>query len=449
MSELFGTNGVRGIVNEDMNIDLATRLGKAIGTWLNGGTVAVGTDTRLSNHMLKNAVSSALTSTSCDVIDLGEVPTPAIQLFTRENTDLGIAITASHNPPQFNGIKCIDDDGTELIEGKEEEIEKIYFSENFRLAGWSDVGKVMSDDPVREYIESVKSKVDEKSIRDAELKVIVDCANGAGSYTTPYILKDLGCEVVTLNSQPDGTFPGHESEPTEDNLKDLIDLVKSSDADLGIANDCDADRAIFIDDKGRFLHGDKTLTLMAKKIVEEIGGGTVVTPVSSSTSVEDVVKSSGGDLLYTAVGSPIVAREMIDRGAVFGGEENGGLIFADHQYCRDAGMAAAKIVELVATEGPLSELVDALPGYALDKRGVGCPDDLKRRLMDDLKERFKTEDYNDVDGLKIYYDEGWVLIRPSGTEPKYRIYSEAEDYDTAKELGHKHQKIVREVLEKI
>lgn len=449
MSELFGTNGVRGIVNEDMNIDLATRLGKAIGTWLNGGTVAVGTDTRLSNHMLKNAVSSALTSTGCDVIDLGEVPTPAIQLFTRENTDLGIAITASHNPPQFNGIKCIDDDGTELIEGKEEEIEKIYFSENFRLAGWSDVGKVMSDDPVREYIESVKSKVDEKSIRDAELKVIVDCANGAGSYTTPYILKDLGCEVVTLNSQPDGTFPGHESEPTEDNLKDLIDLVKSSDADLGIANDCDADRAIFIDDKGRFLHGDKTLTLMAKKIVEEIGGGTVVTPVSSSTSVEDVVKSSGGDLLYTAVGSPIVAREMIDRGAVFGGEENGGLIFADHQYCRDAGMAAAKIVELVATEGPLSELVDALPGYALDKRGVGCPDDLKRRLMDDLKERFKTEDYNDVDGLKIYYDEGWVLIRPSGTEPKYRIYSEAEDYDTAKELGHKHQKIVREVLEKI
>ncbi len=449
MSELFGTNGVRGIVNEDMNIDLATRLGKAIGTWLNGGTVAVGTDTRLSNHMLKNAVSSALTSTGCDVIDLGEVPTPAIQLFTRENTDLGIAITASHNPPQFNGIKCIDDDGTELIEGKEEEIEKIYFSENFRLARWSDVGKVMSDDPIREYIESVESKVDEKSIRDAELKVIVDCANGAGSYTTPYILKDLGCEVVTLNSQPDGTFPGHESEPTEDNLKDLIDLVKSSDADLGIANDCDADRAIFIDDKGRFLHGDKTLTLMAKKIVEEIGGGTVVTPVSSSTSVEDVVKSSGGDLLYTAVGSPIVAREMIDRGAVFGGEENGGLIFADHQYCRDAGMAAAKIVELVAIEGHLSELVDVLPCYALDKRGVGCPDDLKGKLMDDLKERFKSEDYNDVDGLKIYYDEGWVLIRPSGTEPKYRIYSEAEDQDTAKELGHKHQKIVREVLEKI
>ncbi len=449
MPKLFGTNGVRGIVNKDMNIDLAIRLGKSIGTWLNSGTVAIGTDTRLSNQMLKNAVSSALTATGVDVIDLGEVPTPAIQLYTRENSDLGIAITASHNPPQFNGIKCIDSDGTELIRDKEKDIENIYFSEEFELARWSNVGKITSDNPIQKYIDEVKLKIDMKAIKEAKLKVIVDCANGAGCYTTPYLLRELGCDVVTLNAQPDGRFPGHESEPTKENLKDLIDVVKKSGADIGIANDGDADRTIFIDEKGRFLHGDKTLTLTAKKLVEDNDGGIVITPVSSSTSVEDVVKNSGGDLIYTAVGSPIVAREMIERGAIFGGEENGGLIFADHQFCRDAGMAAAKIIELVATEGALSDLVDELPGYALDKRGVRCPNSLKDKMMSKLKQKFRSEDIDDIDGLKIYYEDGWVLIRPSGTEPKYRIYSESKDEEVAERLGIKHQDIVKNILKDI
>ncbi|MFW5898301.1 MAG: phosphoglucosamine mutase [Candidatus Saliniplasma sp.] len=449
MQKLFGTNGVRGIVNQDMTVDLALRLGKAIGTWLEQGTVAIGTDTRLSNQMLKNAVCSALNAAGCDVIDLGEAPTPAIQMYTRDNTDLGIAITASHNPPQFNGIKCIDSDGTELIRWKEEEIEKLYFTKKFDLAEWSKVGEIRSDDATGAYMDAVKSNVDRSIIEEANLKVIVDCANGAGCYSTPYILKDLGCDVITLNAQPDGTFPGHESEPTEKNLRDLIRLVKETDADIGIANDGDADRAIFIDENGRYLHGDKTLTLMAKTVVQENEGGTVVTPVSSSTSVEDVVKDAGGELIYTRVGSPIVAREMIEKGALFGGEENGGLIFAEHQYCRDAGLTAAKIVEMVAAKGPLSKQVDELPSYALDKRGVSCPDEMKDELMKQLKKRFEKEDFDDTDGLKIYYENGWVLIRPSGTEPKYRVYSQAKEKDTAEALGRKHQKIVKNVLKKI
>lgn len=449
MPKLFGTNGVRGIVNQDMNVDLALKLGKSIGTWLEKGSISIGTDTRLSNQMLKSAICSGLTATGCSVIDLGEAPTPAIQMYTRDNTDLGIAITASHNPPQFNGIKCIDRDGTELIRWKEEEIEKIYFSDDFKLARWVDVGKLTSDEAISSYMDAVKAKVNKNEIEKANLKVIVDCANGAGCYALPYILKDLGCDVITLNAQPDGTFPGHNSEPTEENLQDLISLVKDSDADIGIANDGDADRAIFIDEKGRYLHGDKTLTLMAKNIVRDNGGGTVVTPVSSSTSVEDVVEESGGELIYTEVGSPIVAREMIKKDAIFGGEENGGLIFADHQYCRDAGLTAAKIVETVATEGPLSELVDDLPNYALDKRGVDCPDEMKDELMERLKKNFKEEDHDDIDGLKIYYDEGWVLIRPSGTEPKYRVYSQAKKPDDAKRLGEKHQKIVNQLIENI
>ena len=446
MPKLFGTNGVRGIVNEDMDVDLASRLGKAIGTWLENKTVAIGSDTRLSNSMLKDAVASSLMAAGCDVVDLGEAPTPAIQYYTREKVDFGVAITASHNPPEFNGIECIDEDGTELIRHKEEEIEEIYFSETFEQADWSEVGKKTSDDPTQLYSEAVMDKVNKDTIRDADLKIVVDCANGAGCYSTPYILRELGCQVVTLNAQPDGTFPGHESEPTEENLRDLIKMVEETDADLGIANDGDADRAIFIDDNGKYLHGDKTLTLMAKTIVDDNRGGLVVTPVSSSSSVKDVVEEAGGELLYTAVGSPIVAREMINKEAVFGGEENGGLIFAEHQYCRDAGLAAAKLVELIAEKGSLSELVDELPNYSLDKRGVKCPDDMKDKLLERLTDEFSDKNYDDTDGLKIYYDDAWVLIRPSGTEPKYRIYTEAKSKKRAKELGEEHQKKVKNIL---
>lgn len=448
MSELFGTNGVRGIVNEEMNIDLASRLGKAIGSWIGGGTVVIGTDTRISNEMLKNAVSSGLMTCGCDVVDLGELPTPAIQLYTREKADLGVAITASHNPPQFNGIKCIDEDGTELIQWKEEEIEELYFSQEFELVDWADVGGISSDDALKLYREELLEKADIDSIMDSDIEVVVDCANGAGCYFNPYILRELGCKVTTLNAQPDGNFPGHESEPTEENLSDLIKMVGETDADLGIAHDGDADRAIFVDEEGRFLHGDKILTLVAKEMVKE-KGGTVVTPVSSSSSVEDVVEEEGGELVYTAVGSPIVAREMIDIDAVFGGEENGGLIFADHQYCRDAAMTAVKVIEMIVEQAPLSELIRELPDYSLDKRGVPCPDELKEGLLEELKKEFSDEEYDDTDGLKIYYDEGWVLIRPSGTEPKYRVYSEAQDLKTAERLGREHAERVEEVLESI
>lgn len=450
MTEMFGTNGVRGKVNEDMDTELAMDLGKAIGTWVGkGNDVAIGTDTRISNYMLKNAVSSGLMSVGCDIIDLGEAPTPAIQYYTKQKADLGIAITASHNPPEFNGIKCIDEDGTELIKWMEEEIEEIYFSEDFEYVGWKEVGEMITDDPLRLYSESIEEKIDKESISEAGLKVVLDCANGAGCYVTPYLLRKLGCDVTTLNAQPDGSFPGHNSEPTEENLQDLIELTSSDEFDLGIAHDGDADRTIFIDENGGFIHGDKILTLVAKRLVKENGGGIVVTPVSSSSSVEDVVEENGGSLIYTAVGSPIVARKMKEVDAIFGGEENGGLIFADHQYCRDAAMTAAFVIEMIVEEGPLSELVDGLPDYSLEKKGVHCEEELKEALLEELKEVYSEEEIDDTDGLKIYYEEGWVLIRPSGTEPKYRIYAESPDKETTERLAEEHREKIEEVLDSI
>jgi len=447
MTELFGTNGVRGTVNEKMNTDLALDLAKAIGTWIGKDKeVAIGTDTRASNYMLKNAVSSGLMATGCDVIDLGEVPTPALQYYTKELADFGVAITASHNPPEFNGIKCVNGDGTELIKWMEEEIEDIYFSEDFGLVNWDEVGKKKTDDALEMYSEAIMENIDKEAIKKEKPKIILDCANGAGCHLTPYLLKELGCKVITLNAQPDGSFPGHNSEPTPENLQDLIRLTSETDVDLGIAHDGDADRTIFIDEDGKYIHGDRILTLVAREFVNENEGGIVVTPVSSSSSVADVVEDNGGELIYTAVGSPIVARRMKEENAIFGGEENGGLIFADHQYCRDGPMTAAKIVEMISKEGRLSDMIKELPQYSLEKRGVECPDALKDQLLDRLIEFYSEEDYDDTDGLKIYYDEGWVLIRPSGTEPKYRIYSEALDEEEARRLASEHQKKVEEVL---
>ena len=346
MQKLFGTNGVRGISNESMTPEMALRLGKAIGTYFQGNIV-IATDTRTSNEMLKDSVISALISTGCNVFDAGIAPSPALQYYVKESdADGGVIITASHNPPEFNGIKVVDGDGAELAREKEEEIEKLYFEERFRVAAWNEIGKVYDMDVLDFYIEGVLSKVDVDKIREKKFRVVLDCGNGAGCYTMPYIMQQVA-DVITLNAQPDGNFPGRNPEPTPENIEALMKMVRECKADVGIAYDGDADRAIFVDENGNYIYGDKTLAIMAGYMVEK-KGGSIVTPVSTSSCVEEYVKSKGGDVIYTKVGAPIVARKMMEVGATFGGEENGGLIFPEHQYCRDGGMASVAILELMA-----------------------------------------------------------------------------------------------------
>ncbi len=231
-------------------------------------------------------------------------------------------ITASHNPPEFNGIKCIDADGTEMPRGKEEEIERIYFQRSFASKDWREVGRTRQiSGAVSNYVKGAESLVDRDLICGAGLKVILDCANGAGSVSTPSLLEDLNVRAVTLNCNPQGTFPGHPSEPVESHLKDLVMMVRESGADMGIAHDGDADRTIFVDDKGRYLYGDKSLAIVSEAMVRE-NGGTVVTPVSTSQCVEDIVTAAGGKVVYTKVGAPVVARKMIEnRGGVRRGGE--------------------------------------------------------------------------------------------------------------------------------
>ncbi|RLF47223.1 MAG: phosphoglucosamine mutase, partial [Thermoplasmata archaeon] len=300
-----------------------------------------------------------------------------------------------------------------------------------------------------EYIEGVVRRVDRKLIARAGFTTILDCANGATSVTSPYILEKLGCRVITLNASPQGTFPGHDSEPKPENLTQLINAVKDFGADFGVAHDGDGDRTIFIDENGYYVHGDRTLALVAREIVENKNGGIVVTGVSSSQVLEDVVKEAGGEVIYTRVGSPVVARKMMDVGAVFGGEENGGLIFPEHQYCRDGAMAMAKVIEIMAKyDEKLSSLISKLPRYWQKKISVPCPDGLKLPLMENLKKKLEGvgERMITIDGVKIFFKNGWVLIRPSGTESIVRIYAESKSEDRVNRIVDDYKKVVEEEI---
>ena len=459
MTKLFGTNGIRGIVNEDMNCDLALGIGKAWGTYLkksiNRPKVAIGTDARLSNYMLKNAISAGLLATGCDVVDVGLVPTPTLQYAIKEKDyDSGVIITSSHNPPEFNGIKGVASDGTEFSKDVEEEIEKIYFSNSFNLANWKDVGQLSNwNGAIDLYIDGILDAVDVDIIKEKQFHIVLDCGNGAGCVVTPILLKKLGCKITELYCNADGTFPGHNSEPIPENLQDLIKKVPDVNAELGAAQDGDADRAIFVDEKGNYIWGDKSLALGAKYATKENNGGINVTPVTTSSCFKDVVEKYGGSTINTMVGSPIVARVMMEKNAVFGGEENGGLIFPEMQYCRDSAMSIAKILEIMAKEDKkLSELIDEIPKYEVFKTKMPCPNDKKEIVMKTLADQTKDDSsvikVDETDGVKLYVQDGWVLMRPSGTEPIFRVYSESKDKNRAEELAMTYKKLTEEIISK-
>ena len=445
---LFGTNGVRGVVNtEGMDCEFAMRLGLAIGSFMKG-PVMMGTDARTSNDMLRSACSAGLMASGCDVLDCGIVPTPTLQYAVKRNEVAGgVMITASHNPPEFNGIKCIDPDGTEMARSNEERIEGLFHRQEFRRADWSRLGRTRAyTTAVEEYVDGIVSLVDAAAIGKAGLRVAVDCSNGAASLVTPKLLERLGVRYVTLNADPNGAFPGHNSEPTPENTKDIVDLVGAGGFDLGFVHDGDADRTIFVDDRGRYMYGDRSLALVAHYMCQEGKGGLVVTSVGSSMCVEDAVRLAGGSVQYTMVGSPIVARAMMEAGAVFGGEENGGLIFPELQYCRDGAMSAAKVLEIVAKHGRLSDLLDRIPSYSQYKTKTRCPDAKKLGVMSELAATARGDRVDTTDGVKIFSGRSWVLVRPSGTEPIFRVFSEAQTPEEAERIAESYKKRVEELI---
>lgn len=452
---LFGTNGIREVVGSKLTAPFVTAVAGGIArTLVVGPPIVVGWDGRTSSPAFARIVSSTLALAGHRVIEVGVLPTPATQYNVLAlRAQMGVIVTASHNPPEFNGVKCIAGDGLEALRPTEEAIEASVAAHEGQGAPYERIGEISQDfEGARRYVDGIVAQVDSGSIAKRKFHVVLDCGNGASVPTSPSLLRQLGCRTVTLNGHLDGTFPGHMSEPTESNLADLVHTVPATGADLGVAHDGDADRAVFVDEKGTFQPGEKILTLMAQEFVRRHPGGVVVTPVSASQSVEDVVRPLGGEVVYTRVGSPVVTREMQRRKAVFGGEENGGLIFPAFQIARDGAMTAAAVLELLAQRNlTLSEAIRDLPAYSLVKQKVACPVELRGPMFDLLTKEVQAEGRRVVtlDGLKVFLDDGWMLLRPSGTEPLVRIFSEAKSADRAQAIGDDGVRRVRSALEQL
>ncbi len=435
---LFGTNGIRGVANKELTPITAIKIGSAIGTFFKRGKLIVGCDARTSGPMLAKAVIAGLNATGCDVLFANMAPTPALQFAVKKHkTDGAVIITASHNPPEYNGIKVIWKDGIELSHEQEVEIEKAYFGDKIRLAEWDKMGVTRDlTGIIDEYIEAIETHVKGTEIAKRKYHVVVDPANSVGSLAAPYLLRNLGCKVTTINANVDGTFPGRLPEPRPENLGNLALIVKAVEADLGVAFDSDADRSVFVDEKGEVHWGDKTFALVEKYFLKENKGEKIVTPVSSSTLVKDIAEAYGGEIVWTRVGSVTVSQTMKKLHAKLGGEENGGIFFGPHNAVRDGAMATALILDIMAKTGEkLSKLLAELPRYIIEKSKVDCPEGLKERVLAKLVDQLKDLKMNTIDGAKIWFeDKSAILIRPSGTEPIYRLYAEAKTQARAMKL---------------
>jgi phosphomannomutase/phosphoglucomutase len=367
--------------------------------------------------------------------------------------DLGIIVTASHNPPPFNGLKCIAKDGLEVPREFEERIELGAERATATLVDYARVGEVVHDSGgARRYVHGILGQVDVPRISRHRFSLVLDCGNGASVPTSPALLRALDCRAVTLNAHVDGTFPGHLSEPTEANLADLKRAVPAVGAEFGVAHDGDADRAVFVDASGRYIPGEEMLALLARDAVERAPGSVVVTPVSTPQSVEDAIRPFGGTVVYTRIGSPSVTHEMQARHAVFGGEENGGLIFPGLHLARDGAMTLAGVLDLLARrETDLASLLKELPRYALVKEKVACPVELREKVVGRLVEGFSQDSDKvvTIDGVKAYRSGGWVLLRPSGTEPLFRIFAQSKDPEQARVLANVGIAAVRKAIEEL
>ncbi len=452
MTRLFGTNGIREVVGDPLTPQFAARVAGAIATVAPRELpVAVGWDGRTSSPWLARLVGATLALRGHRVIELGLLPTPAIQYSVpRVGAGLAVIVTASHNPPEFNGLKCIAADGLEVPPEVEGRVEAAFDAPAAASAPYDAIGEVTRDDlGAQRYLHGILEQVDRPRIADRRFHVVLDCGNGASVPTSPRLLQRLGCRTVTLNGHVDGTFPGRRSEPTEANLGDLKRTVPSVGAELGVAHDGDADRAVFVRADGSYVPGEVMLAALARDAVERAGGGTVVVPVSTSLSVEEAVRAAGGTVHYTRVGSPSVTRALRERHGVFGGEDNGGLIFPAFQLARDGAMALAATLDLLARKNAtLAEAVAGVPRYHLVKETVGCPVAMREKVLARVAAQLAAggDRIETLDGVKLRTGDGWLLLRPSGTEPIFRVTAEARAAPEARALADRGLRTVREAL---
>ncbi|UCG84507.1 MAG: phosphoglucosamine mutase [Dehalococcoidia bacterium] len=434
--KLFGSSGIRRVVDREF-LQLVFDIGLATGSSYR--SLLVGNDTRTSSEAVRYALLSGLLSGGAEVACAGVIPTPTLAYAAR-HFEAGAMITASHNPPQYNGVKLVNPDGSAFDPAQRSQIEQLVAEGSAQTAQWEQI-KQCTDyvEAIEEHVERIRADFPGR----IGVKVVVDCVCGAASEVTPILLGRLGCEVIPLNCSPSGFFP-REIEPIPENLDELMQAVKSENADLGIAHDGDGDRIAVIDDKGRFVLADRLMALFAR----ELGARKVVTTVDASMLIDEL----GFEVMRTKVGDAYVSDELrrnprADSLNEFGGESSGCFIFPHISLCPDAIYGAARVARM-ASEQPISTLVEQLPSYPVLRGGIpGEP-----AIMEDVERRLKNESASGggtleaIDGLRLAFSDGWLLIRPSCTEPKIRITAEATSEHRARELYELGTRTIKECL---
>ena len=447
MAKIFGTNGIRGVFSEDFSLEFVHDMILAIATYFKKGPILVGYDGRESSQIIAKVVCSTLNYSGLDCNNAGLVPTPCLEYAVKElGYSGGIMITASHNPPQYNGIKPAAKDGVEISREDELIIEDIFLNKNWikNPSKWGTTGT--ENKVIDVYVNGIISHIDSQKIKSKNLKVVLDLGNGAQAVTAPIFCKLLGCEIFLINEKIDGLFPGRGSEPTPQNLSELSKSVRQNSADLGIAFDGDGDRSIFCDNNGDILTGDKSALVLTKFILQKNPNSLVVTCLNSSSNIEIVASEFNSQVIRTKVGSVEVSRKMVPTNALIGFEENGGFMFGKHNQVRDGCMTLALMMDLLAkSEKTLSELISDLPPSFTTKDKVACSQENFKKLIQSLKKEFPNSDI--IDGIKIITNsKNWVMIRPSGTEPIIRIYGEAESQQKLDTLMSKYIQKVKSVI---
>lgn len=451
--DVFGSSGTRGVANEEITPAFVLQVVAAAGTVWDADRVAIGRDTRHTGRMLENAAVSGLQSVGCSVDRLGVLPTPALQAYAAREAVPAVMITASHNPPEYNGVKLIGEDGIELSVSELETVEEAFLSETDGARSWADTGgERRVENAIRRYLDGILEAIDREAIAAADLTVALDPGHGAASLASPQLFRELGCRVITVNAQPNGRFPGRDPEPVESNLADLGRLVATSDADFGIAHDGDGDRAIFFDESGRYIEGDAALAALAAAELQSENA--TVAAVNVSQRLVDVCERTGADLELTPIGSTYITsriQQLHEEGikVPVAGEGNGGIYFPEYSLARDGGYIGARFLELVV-ERPASEVVEPFSGYQNVRLKLPYSSREEREAMlaavESVSERADA-DHTTTDGVRLDYGDGWVLARPSGTEPVIRVYAEARTKERTEELASRLYDAAREACE--
>jgi len=434
-SLMIGVSGIRGVIGGSLTPELVTRFSMAFGTYMKSGTVVVGRDTRNSGAMVKHSVFAGLMASGCSVIDVGVATTPSCSLSIVElHADGGIVISGSHNPAEWNALKFFKHTGICLNEAEAAELLDIYYQGNFRGVAHDRLRPERIDTEAGErHLNHVLAVTNGEPVRQRHPRVVLDSCNGAGSLITPKLLEALGCEVVKIHCSPGEPFP-HNPEPIFVHLGDLCNKVVEVNADVGFAQDADADRMAIVDENGHFIGEEYSLALATAAVLPK-RPGTVVANLSTSRMCEDIAGRYNCKLIRTKVGEVNVAERMMAEKAVIGGEGNGGVIDPRVHLGRDSLSGIALVLEHMAETGKkTSELVAEIPRYHMKKTKTECTRDVALELVHRTCEEYAAEKINTEDGVRIDWEDSWVHIRPSATEPAVRIIAEAADEARVEEL---------------